>query len=300
MTYKSLIDTLTSIINDNVLVNQFGYGNISDIETPESGAPNYPYVFINPSTVTIESYGSNITLNIIAMDQALDTVSSEIDATSRMLGLIQDILAHFKTTNLYQTIDVGLTVNCTPFKERFKDDVIGVTAIITFEIQEPLESCNTPIQPDPVYAEYVHVTQLVSQTVDPDNGVPFGDVFRFTNEIVDVDGVWNTLRMDTLESGLYKFVMEYSFQFESAPGVTAPPILSYRPTGLPTQYIDATSIEGWPETPSTGVTYNITQTWQGITVDIPSSVYMQYYNTPANEIALLVQPNSSLKIYKAE
>ena len=142
MTYKELIDTLTTIVNDHKLINQWGYGNLSDIETPETGAPNYPYTFINPVQVLIQSYGFDVTLNLIQMDQPLPTVDSEIDLTSKALGLIQDIIAEFKLTTLYSETDVTLSVQCTPFKERFKDSVVGVTAVVTFQIQEPLDACS--------------------------------------------------------------------------------------------------------------------------------------------------------------
>lgn len=145
MTYKQLIDTLTQIIDNHKLINQWGYGNLSDIETPETGAPNYPYTFINPVQVLIQSYGFDVTLNLIQMDQPLEGVGPEIDSTSQALGIIQDIIAEFKLTTLYSETDVILSVTCTPFKERFKDSVVGVTAIVTFQIEEPLDACSDVI-----------------------------------------------------------------------------------------------------------------------------------------------------------
>lgn len=171
MTYKELIDTLTTIIEDHRLINQWGYGNLSDIETPETGAPNYPYMFINPVQVLIQSYGFDVTLNLITMDQPLEGVEQEIDAASRTLGLIQDIIAKFKLTTLYSETDVTLSVQCTPFKERFKDSVIGNTAVITFQIEEPLDVC-TDVAPK--YEFYIQRRANVVTTFDFD-GVPEGN-----------------------------------------------------------------------------------------------------------------------------
>lgn len=144
MTYKQLIDELTDLLDAHHLVNQWGYGNISDIETPETGAPNYPYVFLNPQQVTVDGYGFAVTMNLIVMDQALDTVDAEVTAQSEALRIVQDVMAKFRLTTLYAQSDIQLGVVCTPFKERFKDDVVGMTALVTFEIAEPLDICDDP------------------------------------------------------------------------------------------------------------------------------------------------------------
>lgn len=147
MTYEQLIQTLKDIATNHVLINQWGYGNISDIETPENGAPNYPYVFVNPQSVSLESYGGEATLNIIAMDQALMGVDYEINAQSRMVALIQDILAQYRLELSDQPVDINLPVFVQPFKERFKDNVIGATATITLRFTEPLQICYNPVVP---------------------------------------------------------------------------------------------------------------------------------------------------------
>ena len=181
MTYKELVDTLTTIIDDHRLINQWGYGNLSDIETPETGAPNYPYVFINPVQVLIQSYGFDVTLNLITMDQPLEGVGYEIDATSRTLGLIQDIIAQFKQTTLYAETDVLLSVSCTPFKERFKDSVIGTTAVVTFQIEEPLDACSDVISNwESLVSRRAHIDHTLDFDGFPDGEDNFFNAFEYS------------------------------------------------------------------------------------------------------------------------
>jgi len=296
MTYKQIVDRVRAVAEAHKMIVDFGYGNLSDIKTNGDDAEaDYPYVFLNPQTHQRTSQTITYRFNMIVMEMAKNDVEV-LQVQSNCQQYIDDILAQLRF-GYNDQVDLTLNLVLTPFKERFQDTVAGMTASLEIIVPSALNQCLAPFQPE-IGDEYVHVTQLAAQTVDPDSGVPFGDVFRFTNEISDPENAWNVLRYDTPSDGTYTFVMEYSFQFENAPGVTAPPILSYRPTGLPTQYIDATTIEGWPSVPATGVTYNVKQTWKLIDMIDASQVYMQYYNTPSNEIALLVQPNSSLKIYR--
>lgn len=180
MTYETLINILRQLAEDHVLINQWGYGNISDVQTPETGAPNYPYMFVNPQSVNIDAYGGEATLNIIAMDQALMGVDQEINAQSRMIALIQDILAQYRLNLSDQPVDINLPVFVQPFKERFKDNVIGATATITLRFSEPLQICFDPITPAPFESIILRTNRVYEIDFD---GLPnAGDDFFYYNE----------------------------------------------------------------------------------------------------------------------
>ena len=296
MTYKQIVDRVRAVAEAHKMIVDFGYGNLSDIKTNGDDAEaDYPYVFLNPQTHQRTSQTITYRFNMIVMEMAKNDVEV-LQVQSNCQQYIDDILAQLRFGYSDQ-VDLTLNLVLTPFKERFQDTVAGMTASLEIIVPSALNQCLAPFEPE-IGDEVVHVTQLDAQTVDPDSGVPFGDVFRFTNELRDEESIWDVNRLNTATEGTYTFEMEYSFQFDSVPGVTAPPILSYRTTGLPTQSIDATTIEGWPAVPATGVTYNVKQVWKFVDLVVPSQVFMQYYNTPSNEIALLVQPDASLKIYR--
>ena len=41
-------------------------------------------------------------------------------------------------------MDIQLSVNLTPFKERFQDTVAGMTATIEIEVTKPINKCIAP------------------------------------------------------------------------------------------------------------------------------------------------------------
>lgn len=300
MTYKQLIDELKTLLEDHRLVNQWGYGNLSDIETPETGAPNYPYVFINPSQVTIEEYGFDVNLNLIAMDQPLINVDAEIDATSRCLGLIQDILAKFRNTTTYQEADVELAVLCTPFKERFKDSVIGVAANITFQIKEPLDVCDTPII---ATDDVVRAWDLATITYDPD--IVGGELLTFREKNLDPLNLWNVNRIEIGEDDLGDYRVELDFDMKLVEPVGGEII----PQGLNIYELQTAQVfqprftTGWPtafESPTTVYTVHVEFE---ITATTPSVwEFIRINNTPSPESAMTVIAGSEeapqLKVYK--
>lgn len=140
MTYRRLVEYLEGIITSHQLINQYNFGNLSDIETPENGSPNYPYAFLRPQDIQIGAHANSFGFELILMDYVFDNNYSQIDGTSRMLQILADICTDIRS-NDNRDIDIELNVTATPFKERFKDSVVGVTAIINIQTAEPLDGC---------------------------------------------------------------------------------------------------------------------------------------------------------------
>ena len=157
MTYKYIIDRLKAIAASHKMVKLVGYGQISDISYPETEkAPDYPYVFINPVSVNLNTNVFSVTVNLIAMTQVIEDSNSKVDAQDKESNILQgqsecmqilnDILAHFQFD---MTEDRDMTfsrpVSLTPFVERFQDDVVGATATVTINYAKPMDYCNTPL-----------------------------------------------------------------------------------------------------------------------------------------------------------
>lgn len=141
MTYKTLVDWLEAKINGHILINQYNFGNLSDIETPENGSPNYPYAFLRPENISIGAHANEFSFELILMDYVFDNTYSYVEGTSRMLQILSDIIQEIRS-NDNRDIDIELQVQATPFKERFKDSVVGVNAILNIITAEPLDGCN--------------------------------------------------------------------------------------------------------------------------------------------------------------
>jgi len=145
MTYQQVVNRLLTIMNNHYLINQTGYGNLSDIHTPDDEeAPDYPYAFLNPISVNVGEYSFASQFNLIIMDQVTDgdtTAAEDIKVQSNCLMYLQDIMSHFRQTDDDRNLDISVNVTATPFKERFEDNVAGVTAQITIQSITPLDGC---------------------------------------------------------------------------------------------------------------------------------------------------------------
>ena len=299
MTYKQVINELLEIIDTHVLINQSGYGNISDIETPETGAPNYPYVFVNPVQVNINSYGTDISLNLVVMDQALDTVEQEITTHSQCLGIVQDIISQFKLSSLYQAIDVTLSVNCSPFKQRFKDDVLGVTAQITLNVADPLDRCDAPIK---ILEEVIWVYNNVDNVVDGDPAQ--NHAYSFAGNYFNPNGDWQTNRYVVPEIGTYKMVLDMAITLvEPLPGEAMPPVpVVMQLTEGPDPLITADVMTGWPTVfVNDTQVYNIHAEWVIDATLTPGGYTWEFIwasDVPGEQSGVVQKAGSELKIFK--
>lgn len=147
MTYKEIVDLLGNIANAHLMISDWGYGQLSDIKTraenPTGGA-DYPYMFINP--VSGQRNGTVLvwTFNLIMMEvvaQPDDFLKTQSECQQYLDDVLAHLHLHYQGPQWPNPI---LTVTFTPFKERFQDEVAGMTAVVQIELPAPLNDCITP------------------------------------------------------------------------------------------------------------------------------------------------------------
>lgn len=147
MIYKDILDRLETLANNHLFIEQYGYGNLSDIEVPDNEQPpKYPYMFVNPVSVSQDRTQVSFNFNLIMMEQVEEGEDYEIAGQDACITYIQDIVSSFTNTNGNYLMDVQLPFNITPFKERFQDSVVGATANITISYAKALDNCNPRFQ----------------------------------------------------------------------------------------------------------------------------------------------------------
>lgn len=145
MTYYDLVNTFKTISLDNRFVNQFGYGQVTDINLPaDKDAPDYPYVFLNPVNLSVNEKTSQATFNLICMEQVKDTEDSIIKGQSECIEIIMWIVSRFALYLDYPLIQINTPFSVTPFKEAYNDTVVGATASLTITYNNPYNICNPP------------------------------------------------------------------------------------------------------------------------------------------------------------
>jgi hypothetical protein len=146
MTYKEIIDIFKEKTTGHFFLNEFGYGDISDIMTPDDGAaPMYPYVFLNPVSVNGGEQVSDFTFNLICMTQTQDDEQSIIDAQSNCIDYLRDLISSVNYSITNPLVEFQEPFNFTPFKERFQDDVVGATVNMSVTYPTTLDLCKAPI-----------------------------------------------------------------------------------------------------------------------------------------------------------
>lgn len=174
MTYKEIVDRIQSVCISHDIIREFGYGAISDLKTLNAEANStiyddsaylesqtlYPYVFLNPTQSTRSSQAVTYRFNMIVMDTVLDSglellpnpqdvdqkdppYGQVLQAQSDCAQYVDDIIAALRFGTDMQ-MDIQLSVNLTPFKERFQDTVAGMTATIEIEVTKPINKCIAP------------------------------------------------------------------------------------------------------------------------------------------------------------
>ena len=149
MTYKELVDSIGAVVAQHYILQDFGYGALTDIKTVDEGTRvNYPYAFLNPTQSTRTGQTITYRFNLIVMDVAQEDptngFANYLSVQSACQQYIDDILANLRFSKPYEKFDLSLNVNLTPFKERFQDTLAGMTATLEIEIPLPINNCITP------------------------------------------------------------------------------------------------------------------------------------------------------------
>ncbi len=183
MTYKEIVDKIAFICNQHYIVQDFGYGALTDIKTVNDDGTqrvNYPYVFLNPTQSARTGQSITYRFNLIAMDVCEEEsgYSNWLEVQSACQQYIDDILAQLRFGKPLLNADLTLNVNLTPFKERFQDTLAGMTATLEIEVPNKLNDCIVPINqlvPIKVGLGYPYDGNFYYYSLDP--SISFGDLF---------------------------------------------------------------------------------------------------------------------------
>ena len=156
MTYKEIINRFRTITENHLMLQDFGYGDLSDLKyvsqlgTDEERV-SYPYLYLLPSSSNRDGVVMNYSFNMIVMDMArpedgadTDKYDNYVTIQSQCQQYIDDVLAQLYYFYKDQP-EIELTgITYTPFKEKYQDVVAGMTATISIAVPTPLNECIAP------------------------------------------------------------------------------------------------------------------------------------------------------------
>ena len=150
-TYKEIVDLFKQAALDHLMIQDFGYGQLSDIKTRNQSADgdqevDYPYAFLNPTTHQRQQSTVTYQFNLIMMDMARDEEGDKYDNFLKIQSdcqqYIDDIVSELWNTSTKP--DIQLTMTYTPFVERFQDELAGMTASISIVVPVTINNCIAP------------------------------------------------------------------------------------------------------------------------------------------------------------
>ena len=253
MTYKEIINRFRTVVSDHRMLKDFGYGQLSDLKTqsqlgPEEQGVDYPYLFLLPGSSNRTGPVMNYSFNMIVMDMARgeegDEYDNYISIQSQCQQYIDDVLARLYYYYKDQP-EITLTgITYTPFKEKYQDELAGMTATITIAVPTPLDACVYPFQS---FKNQVTALNTVDRTI---GGEPGEDtVFAYNIDVYDPENAWETNKFTTLVPGEYEFIIDQGITLnQPAAGESIPPqpVIEQLVQGEATVQIQPISAEGWP------------------------------------------------------
>ena len=292
MTYKEIINRFRTVTEDHYMLQDFGYGQLSDLKTqsqlgPEEQGVDYPYLFLLPGTSNRQGPVMNYSFNMIVMDMARgeegDQFDNYISIQSQCQQYIDDVLARLYYYYKDQP-EINLTgISYTPFKEKYQDDLAGMTATITISVPTPLNEC---IAPFPIIYDRldVWVTKPESQIIGADPGDITPNIrANGTPKPTGTSGGWDLDRFNSYGGNVR---IEVTGNIRAIPGVgTIPPVFRIRkiPGGT---YTSATRTVGYP-TEASETLQPFEMTWNDFTLpNIGGIQFIALQDQPGDELQL--------------
>ena len=282
MTYKEIINRFRTVTSEHLMLKDFGYGELSDLKTqsqlgPEEQGVDYPYLFLLPGSSNRTGPVMNYSFNMIVMDMARgeegDQYDNYISIQSQCQQYIDDVLARLYYYYRDQP-EITLTgITYTPFKEKYQDELAGMTASITIQVPTPLNECIAPFES---FLNLVDVSNTIDRTLGGDPGD--NTAFTYDTTIYDPENAWNVNTYTSTQQGLYKFVIDQEITLnQPAVGETLPtqPVINQLIQGQPNPpNISATEASGWPTVfVNTTTVYRYQATYYA-TVPAPGPTYV--------------------------
>ena len=158
MTYKEIINRIRTVAQNHLMIKDFGYGELSDIKTqaqfgadgsidPNSQA-DYPYMFLVQSNAVRNEPVMSYNFSMIMMDMARgeegDVYDNYLTIQSQCQQYIDDVLANLYYFYRDQPMVQLTGITYQPFKEKYQDEVAGMTVNFTFEVPSGLNECVAP------------------------------------------------------------------------------------------------------------------------------------------------------------
>jgi hypothetical protein len=148
----TLVNKIRQLCLEHKMIKSFYYGTLSDIKFNELDKVDYPYVFLLPSSHSIDTQHITYRFNMIVCDLVKgdafsDTadIDEKLAITSNTMEYIDDVMSNLYYSQSFYELDISRNYTMRSFVERFDDEVAGTTAAIEIKIKQGLNLCDAPL-----------------------------------------------------------------------------------------------------------------------------------------------------------
>lgn len=142
---NELIDELKSFSDRHKQIEDFGYGEISDIERTSSLSYPAMWAFLDSATITSNGRNSHSSMNylfsIIIMDEVDRDRTMMSEVQSDAMSILNDLRNEINNNSFFKEKQIEITgdISITPFVDEFASYVSGARAEMNFNI--PISFC---------------------------------------------------------------------------------------------------------------------------------------------------------------
>ena len=153
ITFRSVVGYLDTIAENHLALQSFHSGFLDEVDINKLGAEDYPILYAEPGSATIDQGSLTYSFNIYVLDMLQEDSDNRNDTFSENLQILQDVINEFKQ-NLYSTswvaneIVLDIPITAEPFTARFDNVLTGWNATLNIEVNNTNNLCISPITPN--------------------------------------------------------------------------------------------------------------------------------------------------------
>ena len=148
--YFKIIDDVKTALIAEPFINNVSTGDIYDVDLKKITI--FPLAHIIVDTIDIDTNVITMTVNILLMDivdfnkeDSTDEIrgnNNELDVINNMMNVAARLQALLKRSSTYrETYALTSSFNCSPFEERFENNLAGLALDFTIQMENSMTSC---------------------------------------------------------------------------------------------------------------------------------------------------------------
>jgi|TARA_R100001163_G_scaffold19018_1_gene16814 hypothetical protein len=147
ITYNQILKKFEDVITANKFIKTFVAGDIYEIDLTET---TYMYAHLSIESATFDNAQLTYSFRLYVMDIVNKDEGNENEVLSDTLQVINDVINEFRNGSstfglaTMQNYDIQDTISCSPFTERFDNEVSGWSADIDVTVINHYNACNNP------------------------------------------------------------------------------------------------------------------------------------------------------------